>query len=209
MRNIKDDLHTVWEYYRELPFLSRLLVRWRASIAPFDWILSHIGPDDFILDIGCGHGLLSNWIKVQYPHTRILAVDKDANKIGLASKTVQGRLGLDFEVGEAWAQGKADVIIFFDILHHLPEGSQGELLLQAKEGLKPGGKILLKEMVKEWSIAHFLNWLHDKVVTLGKKTHYRRVEEWQSLAGALGLSVTHFQKGYKFCYHHFLFVLEP
>lgn len=210
MFRFKEILPSVWHHYRALPFLTRLLVRCRLRIAPFEWVLPHIHPGDRILEVGCGHGLLANLIQALHPQTRILATDRDKKRVTEALKTIDGRENPVFQVGEGVAKDgeRADTVVFFDLLHHLPGDKHRPFLQQAMEKLRPGGKIILKEMVKEFSIPHFLNWLHDKVFTLGERTHYRRIEEWRAMAESLGLQVSHLEKGYKFCYHHCLLVLE-
>lgn len=200
----------MWKYYAILPFWSRWFVRLRRRIAPFEWVLPHIQPEDHILDIGGGHGLLANLIKFHYPQTDILATDADKKRISKARRTIQGRSGLRFEVAKAFPESRDsfDVILFFDVLHHLPREDHKTILSQAKTRLKPHGRIIIKEMWKEFSIPHFLNWLHDKVITFGKFTYYRTRKDWLALTQTLDFQEIHFQRGYKFWYHQFLTVLE-
>lgn len=187
-----------------------MFVRLRWHIAPFEWVLPHIKSTDRILEIGCGHGLLANFIKFHHPDAAIVATDSNASKIALACRTIQERNGLEFLAvpGFPRTEGSFDAILFFDLLHHCPQEEHQALLLQAKDRLRPGGRIIVKEMFKEFSLPHFLNWLHDKIVTLGEKTHYRKAQEWIALANQAGLKRVHFQKGYKFWYHQCLFVFE-
>lgn len=201
----------MWHYYATLPFWSRWFLHLRRFIAPHEWVLPHIKPEDHVLEVGGGHGLLSNLIKFQFPLTNVLATDFNKKRIAKACQTIQGRSGLQFMVANALPQTEDsfDVILFFDFLHHIPkQEDQAMILTQAKAILKPHGKIIVKEMFKEFSVAHFLNWLHDKILTLGEPTHYRTSKEWINLAKNLGFDLIHFQRGYKFWYHQFLMVLE-
>lgn len=204
-------MDSVWQLYKTGPWFSRLFVRLRARIAPFEWILPHLPPQGSLLEVGCGHGLLTNWIQQHYPLCRILGTDVNPQRIAAARQTLLGRKNIQFHIADGLESTKEtyDCILFFDLLHHLEASQHLSSLRKARARLNPGGKIIVKEMFKERSLSHFLGWLHDKIVTQGEKTCYRRAEEWISLAGQAGLQLTHFRKGYKFWYHQCLFVFEP
>ena len=106
-----------------------------------------------LLDLGCGFGTTSG--RIQALGNRVTGVEADPGAAGVA----QARLGrviqadlMDLEAVEA-ALGEArfDVILFADVLEHLPAPS---LALTAYLGrLRPGGRVLISlPNVGLWSV---------------------------------------------------------
>jgi 2-polyprenyl-3-methyl-5-hydroxy-6-metoxy-1,4-benzoquinol methylase len=99
-------------------------------------------PESVILDVGCGAGLLMEWLKTKQCGT-IKGVDADAGQIAFAQW-----LGLDVEQTmdiESWISGHAEVslLILKDVLEHLEDGQMYRFLSIAAQRLKGDGKIIL------------------------------------------------------------------
>jgi len=103
-----------------------------------------------VLDVGCGTGSLTLRY-MEGKNCRLLGVEPDAERAAVARSR-----GLDVVTGlmdEALLEkhGPFDLIIFSDVLEHVP--APASLLLLAKTGLAPGGVIVASvPNVAHWSV---------------------------------------------------------
>ncbi|MEO6800655.1 MAG: class I SAM-dependent methyltransferase [Rhodanobacter sp.] len=106
-----------------------------------------------LLDIGCGIGLLGQYLHTHGHHAPYLGLDRDARKIAAAQRAAQ-RAGLatvvDFRCADAHdlpsAQGN---VALLDVLHYLPRASQLRLLQQAARHLAPQGCLIIRNVLRE------------------------------------------------------------
>lgn len=96
-----------------------------------------------VVDVGCSNGLLAHHLIGEMPKTYI-GVDPSSSAIELAQKNVKGPT---FAVGTAAtipsADSKADVVLLFDVIEHVPVGTEVEALKECHRVLKKGGILLL------------------------------------------------------------------
>jgi methionine biosynthesis protein MetW len=120
---------------------------------PFDvaGILRSFLPDGVqVLDVGCGTGALTNLVN-QGKRNRVFGIEPDEKRAELAKTR-----GIDVSRGsltEEYFKGreKFDVIIFADVLEHVPEPAA--LLRVASKGLKQNGLVLVSvPNVAHWSM---------------------------------------------------------
>jgi methionine biosynthesis protein MetW len=92
-----------------------------------------------ILDVGCGTGVVMEIIKTQTSSV-VTGIEPDANRVKMAIErglnVYKGYLSLEF-IKE---HGSYDYIVFADVIEHL--SNPAEIIIMAKQGLKPGGSIL-------------------------------------------------------------------
>lgn len=103
-----------------------------------------------VIDVGCGDGSLARMMTKNGAHVlgvecslRQLAKARAAQKAG-DEEIVEG-------VGQALPapDGAADVVVFFNSLHHIPAEFMGTALEEAARVLRPGGQVYVSEPVAE------------------------------------------------------------
>jgi methionine biosynthesis protein MetW len=103
-----------------------------------------------VLDVGCGAGAVTVLVS-QGKDTRVLGVEPDPARAEAARAQ-----GLDIVTGfadEAFMakHGPFDVILFTDVLEHLP--APGDMITLATKGLRPGGFIIASvPNVAHWTV---------------------------------------------------------
>ena len=135
--------------YRSAPLLDRVHVRVRWATCPFRAVAAQVPAAGSILEVGCGHGLLSLFLALAAPDRRVTGIDVDVEKLEVARAAAgQGGLDCTFEAveGAALPDGPFDGIAIVDVLYLLDAADQRSLLRSCAERLAPGGALVVKEM---------------------------------------------------------------
>ncbi len=119
-----------------------------------------------LLDIGCGIGLLGQYLHAQGHHQPYLGLDHDPRKILAGQRAVQ-RAGLDAmmrlqQADAAELPAQQGHVALLDVLHYLPAVRQPALLRDAARHLSPQGCLIIRNVLRE------ANW----------RFHATRVEEF-------------------------------
>ena len=145
----------VLSLFRGAPPVVRAHVTVRWATCPFPAVAAQLPQTGRILEIGCGHGLLSSYLALDSADRSITGIDVDEDKLSAARAAAEGA-GLDasFEVatdGEL-PEGPWDGMAIVDVLYLLTAADQAGLLRACAEGLAPGGVLVVKEMalVPRW-----------------------------------------------------------
>jgi 2-polyprenyl-3-methyl-5-hydroxy-6-metoxy-1,4-benzoquinol methylase len=139
-----------------LPVRAHVRVRW--ATCPFRAVAAELPGSGALLEVGCGHGLLSLFLALAGPDRRVAGIDVDEDKLE-AARAAAARAGLaaTFEAvaGGALPDGPWDGIAIVDVLYLLDAPDQRSLLRSCAERLAPGGVLVVKEMapVPRWKAA--------------------------------------------------------
>jgi 2-polyprenyl-3-methyl-5-hydroxy-6-metoxy-1,4-benzoquinol methylase len=183
---------------RALPPIERAYSLVRFSIlrpkllSTMDLLLTDEGR---ILDVGCGFGLFAAYFGQTHPRRRIVGVDPDARRVGLA-RHVAERLGLrehSFVVGDvrdAAIEGPFDAAYVLDVMHHLPSEDQRGVLERLRGLLAPGGMLILKDITTEPRFGLLFTELLDRLmVGWNEPLAYRHHREWGAMLTEIGFKV--------------------
>lgn len=150
-----------------------------------------LGAEDLVLDVGGGTGELAAKLLWAYPQLKVALVDlPEVLREHLVGEGV-GRLQLcpaDLERDD-WGAGvpKADAAVFARVLHDFADREAVRLLLQARQALRPGGRVFVVEFLRpEVGFDGGLCDLHLLAVTGGRE---RSRGELARLLAAAGLAV--------------------
>lgn len=142
-------------------------LRWR--LCPFEEVAEHIPIAGTVVDVGCGFGLNANWLALRSQSCDVLGVDASPRRIGIAQQTVRNRSNISFRQHDLrdCQLPPCDAIVATDVLHHLPPDLQWHLLTHARSALRPGGKLVILDVDRNWwwwkywcvyAIDRLLNW---------------------------------------------------
>ena len=104
-----------------------------------------------LLDIGCGFGLLGQYLREHGFRAPYRGLDLDAAKIGEARAAARGDgLDIDFVAGSAEAlPAFCGDIALFDVLHYLPADAQQRVLAEIGARVPQGGLLLIRNVLRE------------------------------------------------------------
>jgi 1-acyl-sn-glycerol-3-phosphate acyltransferase len=157
-------------------------VYWKMKTDPVFETLDAVVPrQGFILDLGCGYGMATHWLACFTDGRTFLGVDYDEDKIRVAQRTAPEHPRIRFESRDVlnWAYPASDTVLLLDVLHYWTPEKQQLILNKARQALRLGGRLILRDGAREESDAH------------------RRVHRWETFATRIGHNKTeeglHFQ----------------
>lgn len=116
----------------------------RKHERPLYWVANYLGPDDLILDLGCGDGRHSALLAAK---TRaVVGVDHQQLPLQYASLLLQNK-NVALSRGDGarlpLRSGCFAGVVCLDVVEHLPQARVGQLLAEIRRVLKAGGWALI------------------------------------------------------------------
>lgn len=110
-----------------------------------------------LLDVGCGLGLLGQYLRESGGRAPYRGLDLDARKIEAArAAAIRGGLDIELAIGSATELPsiRGDVALL-DLLHYLPADAQKRVLAEAAARVAPDGVLIIRNVVREpgWRFA--------------------------------------------------------
>lgn len=125
---------------------------WTSNNHYHDFLLNHVPANcENALEIGCGTGAFARQLAERCG--RVVALDLSAEMIRVARARSSQFENLEFHVADAmtwnFPQSHFDFICSIATLHHL---EQRELLFKVRDALKPGGILVILDLVESSSL---------------------------------------------------------
>ena len=148
-------------------FESRFLrnyVRTKVATDPvYAAALRHLsGHAHPIVDVGCGIGLLSFYLREHAFERPIIGIDHDAAKVAAANAIAPSYHGLQFKVADARTDlPPGHSVVMLDLLHYFTTAAQQQLLDHAASVIPPGGLLLIRDAIRDDSWRYRMTWLQE------------------------------------------------
>jgi len=138
-----------------------------------------------VLEIGCGAGIVTEHLAAAFPGANVTGIDICEQPGSLcATRNGQPRfLKMTVAGLRATRPEPYDLIVISDVLHHVPQSERTALLANAASLLAPRGVVVLKEWVRQPTVAFFLGYCSDRFIT-GDDIHFTREDELRAMAEA-------------------------
>ena len=184
--------------YQGAPVPARAHVRVRWATCPFRAVAAELPESGSILEVGCGHGLLSLYLALTSPDRRVTGIDVDEDKLAAArAAATKGGLAATFQAVEGGAvpDGPWDGIAIVDVLYLLSADDQRSLLKSCADRLAPGGVLAVKEMAPvprwkaRWNVLQETASVKLLGITAGEELTFLPPVELASAMAAGGLEV--------------------
>ncbi len=202
---------TALRCYRGLARRTRthVLLRWvTAPLAAVEAALPRTGQ---ILEVGCGHGLLSLVLAAAESGREVHGIDIDVAKIHQANQAAaaleqDGRVSFA-AVPSDWrppASQTWDAVVICDVLYLLGAAAALDLVRACAASLRPGGMLVIKEIDTRPSWKYRLSRAQELAatrlakITQGEVVRFVAIEELTATMEAAGLRTTRQQldRGY-------------
>ena len=150
-----------------------------------------------LLDIGCGLGLLGQYLRERGARMPYLGVDPDGAKIEEArAAAMAGALDIDFATLDASSlPAFGGDVALIDVLHYLPADLQRQALANAAARVVPGGLLVIRNVLRDDSWRYRLTVAEERfAAALGwmrfATGHFPRREDIASPLASLGFDVS-------------------
>ena len=169
----RDLMRRALALYDRSPPAERLFVRARAFLSDLTVLERHAPRSGPILDLGCGHGLVTNLLALGAAGREVRGIDIDEAKVAAARRTVGGRTNVRFEVADATEleDGPYAAITVADVFYLIPPAGQRRLLASCARMLAPGGVLLWKSQVRRPRWKYAITWGQEWLMTRLGPTH--------------------------------------
>ncbi len=138
--------HLTIERYASAPPGDRYYVAAKLHTDPSLSQVAALGQLGDVVDAGCGRGQLSLCLAELGHVQRLSGFDFDARKVEVARTAAGERAEFRVDDLESAEIPSADTILFMDVLHYLEVDAQDRLLARAASRLRPGGRIVVREV---------------------------------------------------------------
>lgn len=171
------------------PRRTRLHLFLRYLTCPLPRVLEYLPPEATLLDLGAGHGIFAH-LALAAGARFAVALEPDRRK----HFPPVHRPGLRAVAGYAEAIGGTfDAVSILDVLYRLPAAAWPALLATARDRLRPGGVLLLKEIDPRDRVKGAWNRVQERLVdllglTLGDAFTYVAPDRMRELLASAGFS---------------------
>ena len=184
-----------------------LFTKIRFWDAPYLIVEKMIPQKGYIIDLGCGEGIFSNFLGISSKGRKVLGIEVDINRLKVANHGIKN---VTFKWGDATKIKLpfADTIILFHVLHHLNSyEAQESVIDNCLRKLKKGGKLIIVEVEPKISFRYFITWLTDHFIVpilfekrLYSQIFFRNSNEWKKFIHERDFkcNITLAEKGYPF-----------
>ncbi len=164
-------------------------LRWR--LCPFEEIESYIPREGKIVDVGCGYGLLANFLILRSSKRDVTGIDLSVRRIGAAQETTGNGRNVRFKLMNVFdlELREPDAVVMSDFLHHIDYKSQEEVLTHCYEKLSPGGFLVCQEVNNKPFWKYCFAFLIDRILNIGERQFFRPHQKFQELLEGIGFSV--------------------
>lgn len=177
-------MRSVWHLYRRESLATRFHVIGRMLVCPFPEVAAYFKQADRILDLGCGHGILLNLLALSSKDgaDTMVGVDHDPHKIEIARRCSDPRIRFSSGPLADMPDSAFNAISIVDVLYAIDVRSWQETLSACFRLLKPGGMLIVKEIVNSPRWKYWCMKIEEKIaveilkITKGEKPHFESIE---------------------------------
>ena len=179
--------------YRSQDACIRFYVKARSRLLKLDYYSQFFPSRGLIVDVGCGYGVLANYLSLYLPKNQIIGIDLDSKRIGAALKTIGNRKNINFLVGDAaqWDWPNCTGISMTDFLHHISPPEQEKVLNKASQSLEKDGILLISEIDPDTKPAfrYWASYLSDRFLYPSTWSYFRKPSELTSILSVMGFKI--------------------
>jgi cyclopropane fatty-acyl-phospholipid synthase-like methyltransferase len=157
-----------WRSYRGTGLRTRAFVGARLLILPLKPLAAQFAQlDGSVLGVGSGHGVVARFLAELNPDVTVTGLDVDAARVAVARATEANSPRVKIHVLDVRnldADAQFDAAAAVDLMHHVPTADHEALARALARAVRPGGRLLIKDIAPTPRWKHAVNRLHDRLV---------------------------------------------
>ncbi len=161
-------LKKVEKFYNRCGFRTKIYVKIRLLLTPFEKVDEAVPKEGVIYDLGCGYGIFSNLMALRYPKRKVIGIDLSKDRIEAAKKSIGQRKNIQFICNNLKNVNlkECGTIVIYDVLHHMNYDAQEKLIGECYEKLKEDGLLIIKDNGTTPGWKFLWNYLHEIITML-------------------------------------------
>lgn len=177
--------------YLGLGLKTNLYINSRWRLCPFEKLEKYLPDSGLILDIGCGYGLLSNFLVLKSNKRQVIGIDNFLERLKIAKLSSQRNSKIKYIQADIrdFDLPKCQGVVMSDFLHHLPISVSQDLLKKIFNSLNPGGRLIIEEVDNRPFWKYLSNILIDNLLYFGQKINFKSADYWQESLKKIGFQV--------------------
>jgi SAM-dependent methyltransferase len=179
--------------YSSCGIYVRLYAKLRSQWILLSRIIDFLPKDGTIIDLGCGYGLLANYLSIRLKDAQIIGVDLNPKRIENAKKTVKDRKNIEFLLKDFTKLElfSCSGVVLTDVLHHLPLGDQDSLLKAIYNKLDEDGILIILEVnpSERLILKYWLTYLAEIILYPSDRIYYRHPIEMEKTLRQIGFTI--------------------
>lgn len=179
----------------------------RPFICPYNELLPFIKNEDAVADIGCGSGAFLLTINHFSKAKQLRGIDPAIKEEAIVNAKKHNVFISRSESPKSLKAAQFDIVLLFDVLHHVTKRRRPEFLSECMELINPGGRFLIKEMAHRPRFFAILNVLHDLIFSRQLISHVESKNLEQFLTSK-NFRITARGRQRRLWYHHYWICAE-
>jgi len=181
----------LFRFYSKQGLKVALYARLRWRLCPFEEIEEYVPKEGAIVDIGCGYGLLANFLVLKSDKRDVTGTDLSPGRISAAQETTRNRKGICFKLVNVLdlRLGEYRTMVMSDFLHHIDYQAQEKLLSRCYQKLPQGGLLVIEEVDNRPLCKYWFNTIVDRILNIGEGIFFRNQREFRELLERIGFKV--------------------
>lgn len=152
----------------------------RLFVLPYSKIDQIISKSSVVIDVGCGAGVLSNYLSISSKRRKIIGIDTSKSRIESAEKTIGARKNISFINGDVTKTifPKVDCYLVVDVLHHIPYKKHRPLIKSLVEKMDKQSVIIIKEVNPSDKLHFLFGHIFEKILYPKEQIFTRKKTDW-------------------------------
>jgi 2-polyprenyl-3-methyl-5-hydroxy-6-metoxy-1,4-benzoquinol methylase len=174
--------------YAPFGWWRQFYARFRLALSRLDQVEQFLPRAGRLLDLGCGYGVVANYLALASPEREVIGIDLDRRRIAVAQRTAANRENITFIAGDVTqvALPVCDTILMTDVLHHLDFKEQERSLIRLYSMLPANGRLLIQEVNTRPFFKYMCSHIADIVLYPLDRPHFRCSADWVTFLTGIG-----------------------
>jgi SAM-dependent methyltransferase len=157
-----------WRSYRGAGIRTRTFLAARLVVLPLRELSGELRQlEGRVLGVGSGHGLIARFAAELNPAIVVEGIDVDAERVAIARSTEANSPRVRIRVADVLrldADATFDAAAAVDLMHHIPAADHRAVANALARAVKPGGRLLIKDIAPTPRWKHGINRVHDRLI---------------------------------------------
>lgn len=187
--DVATKIAVAWSYSRVADPLTSAFLIARLLALPLERFHHALPAEGTIIDVGCGHGAVAQYLARRAPARKVIGYDPDTRRVSIARRAARLEGNLEYRVASVEPGFADDVtaVLVLGVLCLVDDVTCRRILTAARLALRDGGKLVLSDILKnerDWRYSFHLwreRWFARVGFTRSEGLFVRPAHVWQTM----------------------------